>query len=107
MNDICIFEPGRSIPECHPNAVCRSRKHTFGSHSICGLSLLGSRTSCSAIAIAREAGPNPMQMRSCISSPGTFLNLEVEDSSKVLSHLTEYPTWLVAVTFPLRLNPAR
>jgi hypothetical protein len=52
--------------------------------------------SCSAIAIAREAGPNPTQIRSCNSSPETFLNLEVEDVSKLPLDPTQHPNRLVA-----------
>ena len=55
--DICIFAPGSCIPECHAKAGCRSRNNAVGRVDLDGNSLR-------AMAIAREAGPKPMHMRS-------------------------------------------
>lgn len=56
-NEICILAPGSCIPECHAKAGCLSRNKDVGRVDFEGNSLR-------AIATAREAGPNPMQIRS-------------------------------------------
>lgn len=53
-NEICILAPGSCMPACQANCDCRSRKET----------LAEDEASERAMAIAREAGPKPMQIRS-------------------------------------------
>ena len=67
-NDICIFAPGNCIPECHANWLCRSRNETLGPGPR-RCAFLSSR----AMAMARDAGPNPIQIRSCTSSDSNGL----------------------------------
>ena len=81
MKEICILAPGSSIPACHANWACRSRNRTFGLRfnpawdSVFGQSEEAS-VSSRAIAIAREAGPNPTHIRSWSSSGGVRLSPE-------------------------------
>ena len=56
-NEICILAPGSCIPECHANLGWRSRNSALGRFDREGNSLR-------AIAIARDAGPKPMQIKS-------------------------------------------
>lgn len=62
--EICIFAPGSCMPACQANWGCFSRKRTFGEGALFGA------VSWRAMAIAREAGPNPMQRRSRVSLAG-------------------------------------
>lgn len=58
---ICIFAPGNCMPACHAKLGCFSRKRIEGAGEVLGA------VSWRAIAIAREAGPKPMQRRSRVS----------------------------------------
>lgn len=51
------------MPACHANCCCFSMNKTRG----LGPGAVGEKTSCMAIAMAREAGPKPMEMRSRVS----------------------------------------
>ena len=60
------------MPECHANWDWRSRKETLGEVE----------ASSRAMAMAREAGPNPMQIRSSTEVCGdAFIGLELFPAS--------------------------
>ena len=65
MNEICIFAPGSCIPACHAKDGWRSRKSALG-----GELEDASGDSARAIAIAKDAGPKPIQIKSSGESFG-------------------------------------
>lgn len=68
------------MPECHANWDWRSRKETLGEVE----------ASSRAMAMAREAGPNPMQIRSSTEVCGdAFIGLET------------WSLWLHASSLPI------
>lgn len=79
--DICIFAPGSCMPACQANSVCRSRNETFTEEE----------ASERAMAIARDAGPKPMQMRSWIEIVGLEIAMFEE-----LGLVSIYGTWIRA-----------
>ena len=66
MKEICILDPGTNIPECHANCFCLSRKQTLGRQLVWAADLFnaGSKASCKAMAMAKDAGPKPTQTTS-------------------------------------------
>ena len=58
------------MPACHANWGCFSRKRTFGEGD--------GAASCKAMAMARDAGPNPTQRRSRVVSGEELASAEAE-----------------------------
>jgi hypothetical protein len=73
--EICMCAPGSCMPACHAKAGWRSRRRILGDDLMPLVRVL--RESWRAMAIAREAGPRPMQMRSCTSSEAFDANAKL------------------------------
>lgn len=61
MNEICICEPGTSMPECQAKLFCFSMQRTLSATSVLPPFRAGSKASFRAMQMASEAGPKPTQ----------------------------------------------